>query len=295
MSQPETTPEVSASSLRQIIGALVFSAAAPLPIETIRTCLRERAAESADAAPFADVLPRDIRDALEDIARDLDRLDIGMELREVGGGFRFQTQPGCGHWVRTLLKRDRPARLSRSALETLAIIAYRQPIAKSELEGIRGVSVDHVIKALMEMHLIRIIGRSDLPGRPFLYGTTPRFLEHFGLKNLDELNELDPTLQRSKSASLPRKTKGKKAEKTAVEAAVEEVEAAEKTAEETPAAEQEAAETEAAETKEKPSKEAKSAADELVALAAPGEQARLKAAQETDPVFEQDDKDEQDQ
>ncbi len=199
MSQADANLTPVASSLRQVVGALVFSATAPLPLETIRKCLREMpAAADESVPPFAEVMPRDIRDALEDIARDLDRLDLGIELREVAGGFRFQTQPGCGRWVRSLLKRDRPNRISRSALETLAIIAYRQPIARSELEGIRGVTVDHIIKPLMEMHLIRIVGRSDLPGRPFLYGTTPTFLEHFGLKSLDELNELDPTLQRSK-------------------------------------------------------------------------------------------------
>ena len=208
MSNPEVNPLLNPASLRQVIGALVFSAEAPLPVESIRKCLREMpTANDGTPAPFADVLPRDVRDALEDIAKDLDRLDVGIELREVAGGFRFQTQPGCGRWVRSLLKRDRPNRLSRSALETLAIIAYRQPIAKSELEGIRGVTVDHIVKPLMEMHLIRIVGRSDLPGRPFLYGTTPSFLEHFGLKSLDELNELDPTLQRSKSSTVTRKVR----------------------------------------------------------------------------------------
>lgn len=212
MSNPEVNPLLNPASLRQVIGALVFSAEAPLPVESIRKCLREMpTANDGTPAPFADVLPRDVRDALEDIAKDLDRLDVGIELREVAGGFRFQTQPGCGRWVRSLLKRDRPNRLSRSALETLAIIAYRQPIAKSELEGIRGVTVDHIVKPLMEMHLIRIVGRSDLPGRPFLYGTTPSFLEHFGLKSLDELNELDPTLQRTKSSTLPRKARPAKA------------------------------------------------------------------------------------
>lgn len=205
MSTPDIQTNMHASSLRQVIGALVFGAEGSLSVESIRKCLRGApAADDGQPAPFAEVQPRDIRDALEDIAKDLDRLDIGIELREVAGGFRFQTQPGCGRWVRTLLQRERPSRLSRSALETLAIIAYRQPIAKSELEGIRGVSVDHTIKALMEMHLVRSVGRSDLPGRPFLYGTTTAFLEHFGLKSLDDLNEIDPTLQRGRpSAARP--------------------------------------------------------------------------------------------
>ncbi len=191
------SPQLAPTSLRQVIGALVFSSTTPISIANLRKCLQNIAAEDQADHPFTDLLPSDIRNALDDIAADLDRLDLGIELREVAGGFRFQTQPGCGRWVRALLKRDRPQRLSRSALETLAIIAYRQPVAKSELEGIRGVSVDHILKPLLEMHLIRIVGRSDLPGRPFLYGTTPSFLEHFGLKNLNELNELDPTLKKT--------------------------------------------------------------------------------------------------
>ena len=196
MPLPEKKSVPTASSLRQIVGALVFSAGEALSIEAIRKCLREVGEEMPEAATFAGVTPSDIRAALADIAKDLARLELGMELREVSGGFRFETHPGCGHWIRKLLKRERPSRLSRPVIETLAIVAYRQPIAKSELEGIRGVTVDHTIKALMEMRLVRIVGRSDLPGRPFLYGTTPTFLEHFGLKSLDELNELDPTLQR---------------------------------------------------------------------------------------------------
>ncbi len=213
MADQPASSEPTASSLRQVVGALVFSSPVALDANTIRKCLREMpASEDGAKPPFADVLPRDIHDALADIQSDLDRLGLGIELREVAGGFRFQTQAGCGPWVRSLLKRDKPARLSRSALETLAIIAYRQPIAKSEMEGIRGVTVDHIIRALMEMHLVRIIGRSDLPGRPFLYGTTPFFLEHFGLRSLEELNDLDPTLQRAQSAQLPSRKKKQPAE-----------------------------------------------------------------------------------
>jgi segregation and condensation protein B len=96
-----------------------------------------------------------------------------------------------------MLKMDRPNRLGRASLETLAIIAYRQPLTKSEIEDIRGVDVSANIKTLMELQLIRLVGKSELPGHPFLYGTTPLFLEHFGLSSLQQLNELDPTLQRS--------------------------------------------------------------------------------------------------
>lgn len=185
-----------ASSLRQIVGALVFSNPTPLSAETIRATICTQKMEPGETNPYAKVSVRDVRAALDEIAKDLHRLGLGIDLVEVADGWRYQTQAGCGKWVRALLKADKPMRLSKSALETLAIIAYRQPIARSEIEGIRGVAVDHVIRALTEMHLIRMTGRSDLPGKPFLYGTTPLFLEHFGLKNLDELEELDPTLRR---------------------------------------------------------------------------------------------------
>lgn len=189
----------AASSLRQVVGALVFSSPTPLSAEAIRNAIRNRSLDPGEVNPFAKISTRDVEAALDEIAQDLHRLELGIDLVEVSGGWRYQTQPGCGRWVRALLKADKPARLSKSALETLAIIAYRQPIARSEIEGIRGVAVDHVVRALMEMHLIRATGRSDLPGHPFLYGTTPLFLEHFGLKNLDELAELDPSLGAAKA------------------------------------------------------------------------------------------------
>lgn len=185
-----------AASLRQVVGALVFSSPSPLTAEAIRAAIRARPLEPGETNPFARATLGDIAAALDEISKDLHRLGLGIDLVEVAGGWRYQTQAGCGSWVRSLLKADKPARLSKSALETLAIIAYRQPIARSEIEGIRGVAVDHVIRALTEMHLIRMTGRSDLPGHPFLYGTTPLFLEHFGLKSIDELSELDPTLGR---------------------------------------------------------------------------------------------------
>jgi segregation and condensation protein B len=193
-----------ASSLQQVVGALLFGSDHPLSVEDIRACLagvaEAEGAENEAVKLFAEASPREVADAIDSIAKELSRLELGFEVAEVNVGYRFQTQPCCGRWVRNLLKQDRPNRLSRPALETLAIIAYRQPIAKSEIEAIRGVVVDHIVKALMELHLIRIVGRSDLPGRPFLYGTTSTFLDHFGLKNLNELNALDPTLQRSKTS-----------------------------------------------------------------------------------------------
>lgn len=203
MSNPDLGEQ--ASSLQQVVGALLLGSERPLSIENIRNCLKS--VEQGKAGPgegegasaiFAEATVNEVRDALGGIAKELSRIHIGIELVEVNRAFRFQTQPCCGPWVRNLLRVGRPARLSNPALETLAIIAYRQPIAKSEIEGIRGVMVDHIIKTLMELHLVRITGRSELPGRPFLYGTTPSFLEHFGLRSLKELGELDPTLVSSK-------------------------------------------------------------------------------------------------
>ncbi|MDD4102847.1 MAG: SMC-Scp complex subunit ScpB [Kiritimatiellae bacterium] len=203
MSQVDDVRVPGASSLQQIVGALLFGSDRPLTVEDIRSCLKDVAQASgveddSSVAVFAGASPNEISDALRSIEKELSRLKIGFDLVEINGTFRFETQPCCGRWVRNLLKTDRPNRLSRPALETLAIIAYRQPIAKSEIESIRGVMVDHILKALMELHLVRIVGRSELPGRPFLYGTTATFLEHFGLRNLKDLNDIDPTLQRSR-------------------------------------------------------------------------------------------------
>ena len=131
-----------------------------------------------------------LKKILADLQRQFHELNIGVELVEASGGYRFQTASDCGKWVRKMLNKGKPARLSRPAIETLAIIAYRQPVSRSEIESIRGVYAGHVVKALMEMQLVRIIGRSDLPGRPFLFGTTPAFLDHFGLKSLKDLEPI---------------------------------------------------------------------------------------------------------
>ena len=141
-----------------------------------------------------------IKAAVASLQADLHAIGIGMEIVEIAGGYRLQTDADCGDWVRRMLNRGKPQRISRPMIETLAIIAYRQPISRSEIESIRGVGVGHVIKALMEMQLVRIVGRSDLPGRPFLFGTTSSFLDHFGLKSLNDLNEMQPGIERTPAA-----------------------------------------------------------------------------------------------
>jgi segregation and condensation protein B len=203
--------------LKQIAGTLLFGAARPLSAKDIRRCLVEvAAAHGKTAAVFAEVKERDVAAALDELRQDVERLRLGFHLQEVAGGFRFQTDPDCGVWLKHLLEIGQPNRLSRPSLETLAIIAYRQPVTKMDIERIRGVSIDHVIRMLMEMQLVKIVGRSELPGRPFLFGTTQTFLEHFGLKSLKDLNDVEPMLRLSSdpvgSASRPESGQGPSSE-----------------------------------------------------------------------------------
>jgi segregation and condensation protein B len=114
----------------------------------------------------------------------------GFRVTEVAGGFQIMVHPEFGPWVRRLLRDRASARLSQASLETLSIVAFKQPLIKAEVEHIRGVNVDGVIRSLMEKGLIRIAGRSEAPGRPLLYGTTREFLKHFGLKTLSDLPKL---------------------------------------------------------------------------------------------------------
>jgi len=191
MSDSEVLPEI-----KQIIGAMIFAAGRPLTIPEMRKCLVEVAKEHGGAASsFSEVKNSHVKEALEELEHDLaEKHKTGFILTEVAGGYRFQSDRHCGNWLKHLLEIGRPNRLSMPALETLAIIAYRQPVSRVDIEAVRGVNVDHIMKSLLEYRLIKIAGRSDLPGRPFLYGTTQLFLEHFGLKSLKELREIEPML-----------------------------------------------------------------------------------------------------
>lgn len=188
------------SSLQEIVGALLFASESPLSVADIRECIRSVHPEEGENAEVLSVYEtctsREVEAALHGLEKELERSGSGFRLVNAGGSYRLQTSPQCGRYVRALLHLDRPSRLSRASLETLAIVAYRQPISKAEIEQIRGVGVDTMIKTLLDLQLVRLVGRSELPGHPFLYGTTPLFLEHFGLASLQQLNELDPTLQR---------------------------------------------------------------------------------------------------
>ena len=188
-------------SLQEIVGALLFASETPLTAAELRECVRAVGAEEGENAEIMDIYrtctSKEVDEALRGLEKALEVGGTGFRLVCAGGAYRLQTEPSCGRYVRAMLKMDRPSRLGRASLETLAIIAYRQPLTKSEIEEIRGVDVSANIKTLMDMQLIRLVGKSELPGHPFLYGTTAAFLEHFGLSSLQQLNELDPTLQRS--------------------------------------------------------------------------------------------------
>jgi len=140
----------------------------------------------------------EIRSALVELQKELENGPRGVRLVEVAGGYQMRTAKGNAEWVKKFLG-GRPARMGRATLETLAIIAYRQPITKAEIEAIRGVDVDGVISTLLERELVRAVARKDVPGRPFLYGTTQQFLELFNLKDLTQL----PTLKEMDEITLP--------------------------------------------------------------------------------------------
>ena len=188
-------------SLQEILGSLLFASEVPLTAGELRDAVRAVEPEEGENREIMDVYrtctTKEIDAALRGLEKALDVAGVGFKLVCTGGAYRLQTVPSCGRYVRAMLKMDRPSRLGRASLETLAIVAYRQPLTKSEIEDIRGVDVSANLKTLMELQLVRLVGKSELPGHPFLYGTTPIFLEHFGLASLQQLNELDPTLQRS--------------------------------------------------------------------------------------------------
>lgn len=213
-------------SLQEIVGSLLFASQTPLTAAELREAVKAVEPTEGENAEVMEVYHtctnREIDAALKGLEKALDVAGCGFQLVCTAGSYRLQTSPSCGRYVRAMLKLDRPSRLGRASLETLAIVAYRQPITKSEIEEIRGVDVSANIKTLMDLQLIRLVGKSELPGHPFLYGTTPLFLEHFGLASLQQLNEIDPTLQRSNPRTKAAQYKKPVTEKTDLEKAAEE-------------------------------------------------------------------------
>jgi segregation and condensation protein B len=212
-----------AFDLKKVLKALLFSSNEPLSVRDIQAAVTrfhevpapaaaEEEVAAADAGPiggmpegFAEppeapelyldvpslVTAAQIREAMDAIAAELGAADDGLLLIEGANGYRMATHPRFARWVRVLRQEPPPAKLSPSSLETLAVVAYRQPVTRAEIEAIRGVSAEAGINRLLERDLIVISGRAESPGRPLLYGTTDKFLELIGIRSTDELPASD--------------------------------------------------------------------------------------------------------
>ena len=181
--------------LKNILESLLFSAQKPLSAKELREVLAEAAsaAEGDETVKaFKKVKEEALEAGLEELAREHETAARTYRLVCVAGAWQFVTQPEFAPWLKALVgHKSRPPRLSQPALETLAIIAYRQPITRAEIEQVRGVAVDGVMQTLVERGLVEQVGRAEVIGRPMTYGTTSLFMEYFGLKNLEELPAAD--------------------------------------------------------------------------------------------------------
>jgi segregation and condensation protein B len=188
-------------TLSQVIEALLFSAQKPLSTRELTDAIKAAGAED-ESSPneFARVAVAEVSAALEQLKVECIEQQRAFQLNERADGWQFATDPKYAQWVRQLFPAPKPARLSAPALETLAIIAYRQPITRADVEAVRGVNIDAVLQTLMERGLVKIAGRAEIPGRPLLYETTQFFLDHFGLRNLDEL----PNVEELRTRHLPK-------------------------------------------------------------------------------------------
>jgi segregation and condensation protein B len=187
-------------NLTRIIEALLFSAQKPLSTKTIVDVLRQAGAEDAFSPnQFANIRQAEVAAAIEQLKVEYIQHEHGFQLVEKADGWQLASDPKYAQWIRGLFPAPKPARLSSPALETLAIIAYRQPITRADVEAVRGVTIDGVLQTLMERGLVKISGRAEIPGRPLLYETTEFFLDHFGLRNLDEL----PNVEELRTRHLP--------------------------------------------------------------------------------------------
>lgn len=182
--------EAAVRPLKEIVEAILFASQKPTSTKEILGILKA-AGDSTDPSALAYVKTKEqaLREALSELALDCEGRTY--EVRESAVGWQLVTRPDYAPWLRQLFPENRSARISAPAMETLAIIAYRQPITRADIEAVRGVSVDGVMQTLMDRGLVKIAGRAEIPGRPLLYETTQFFMEHFGIKTLDELPNAD--------------------------------------------------------------------------------------------------------
>jgi segregation and condensation protein B len=209
-----------AFNLKKVLKALLYSSSQPLATKDIQSLFERFHQQSmpagapdapAEGAPALDpvdlpsepvspdlyeevpslVTATQIREAMDEIALEFTAADEGLTLVDGATGYRLSTHPRFARWIRVLREEPQPAKLSQSSLETLAVVAYRQPVTRSEIEAVRGVSADAGVAKLLERELITVVGRAEVPGRPIQYGTTDRFLELVGIKTVDDLPASD--------------------------------------------------------------------------------------------------------
>jgi segregation and condensation protein B len=183
-------------SLQPIVEALLFASDSPVPMGKIRSIVDDVTAQQVD-------------DIVAQLNGEYENQGRSFHIIEVAGGFQFATHPQYASWIKRLYRGRRLPRLSSAALETLAIIAFKGPIIRSEIEAIRGVSTEGVLKTLLERNLITVTGRQEGPGRPLLYATTQDFLIYFGLKSLSDLpkpKELEELLGQEENKTFEKQT-----------------------------------------------------------------------------------------
>ncbi len=166
------------SSLKAVLEALLFAGEKPLTIEQFKQAFEE------------DLKADEIRSSLELLKKEYAESGRGFRLVEVAGGYQLVTDARLATYLKRFFQSREKKKLSQASLETLSVVAYKQPVTRADIEFIRGVNVDGALKTLLENHLVRMVGRKEVPGRPMLFGTTKEFLEHFGLNSLDELPSL---------------------------------------------------------------------------------------------------------
>ncbi len=174
--------------LENHIEALIFCASEPISITEINACLEELLNN--------EVPKEDVENTLQRLVWKYTDEQFAFHIVEIAGGYQFLTKPEYHEGISLLLKQKSKKKLTKATLETLAIIAYRQPITRTDIENIRGVSSDYAVQRLLEKELITIKGKEDSPGKPILYGTSRKFMEHFGLNSLEDLPKLQDFAQK---------------------------------------------------------------------------------------------------
>ena len=174
----EISSEQQAMHVKGVIETLLFVNEQPITLDQFKKVL-------------GSVKPADIKRALVELQNEYEQRKSGMMILEIAGGFQMLTNKSYASYVREFYKTKHKQKLSKPSLETLAIIAYKQPVTRADVESIRGMNADGVVSNLLDKELIKITGRKDVPGKPYLYGTTKQFLEYFGLKSLEDLPKLE--------------------------------------------------------------------------------------------------------